>query len=555
MEFFFPMPRTHRLPLLAAIALIVCAAYGAALAGTARANTSQITIMQDDLHVLSDPVDTLNTFRSLGATDVRIFLSWESLAPAPNSRKRPSGFNATNPASYAAAGWAPYDAAVRAAAARGMGVNFVLTGPAPLWATPVAPRGRGVTSRTAHDYEPSATQFGDFVEAVGTRYDGHYKPAGSSTPLPAVRFWAVWDEPNYGFELAPQATSKGVEVAPYLYRGLLDQAWASLRATGHGHDTILFGDTAPRGANVPGVANGMVPLRFLRALYCVGSNFQELRGTAAAERDCPTTAGASRRFRAQNPALFDASGFAAHLYTSGQVSRPNLRDPSNEPDYAGLIDLPNLERTLDRVNAVYGSHTHFPIYNTEFGFQTDPPRSACDCVFLSPATAAYYLNWSEYIEWSNARVRSDAQYLLYDAAGPPGHTTTESVFSSGLELLNGTPKADYAAFELPLYLPSTSTSSGHSLEVWGQVRAGAYAQRDSGSEQQVQIQFRPASGGAWTTLSTATITNSAGFFKVPVTFPSSGSVRLQWSYPSAFMFLPPYGSPAVTSRTQAIKIS
>ena len=543
------MPRTNRLPLLAVIGLLLSAVFVIALATTAHADSTQITIMQDDSHVLRDPVDTLNTFRSLGVTDVRIFMGWESVSPSPNSRTRPRGFNPSNPASYSARSWAPYDAAVRDAAARGMSVNLVLTGPAPLWAT--TPAARGVAAHNPNVYEPSASLFADFVKAVGTRYDGGYTPAGSSSRLPAVRFWAIWDEPNYGYQLAPQAV-KGVDVAPYLYRGLLDAAWSSLRATGHGGNTILFGDTAPRGANPPGVANGMVPLRFLRSLYCVSSSFQELRGAVAAARHCPTNAAGSRRFRAQNPALFDASGFAAHLYTSGQDSRPNLQDPSNEPDYAGLIDLPKLERTLDRLNSIYGSHTRFPIYNTEFGFQTNPPRSQCGCVFLSPTTAAYYLNWAEYIEWTNPRVRSDAQYLLYDAPGPLGHATSESVFSSGLLFLNGTPKADYSAFELPLYLPSTSTGSGRSLQVWGQVRPAPYAERDTGLPQQVVIEFQPP-GGAWTPVSTATITNSAGYFRVPVTFPSSGSVRLQWAYPSGFAFLPA-GAGIVTSRTQAIKI-
>jgi hypothetical protein len=534
---------------LAIVALILSAAFAAALASTARADSTQITIMQDDSHVLTNPVGTLNTFRSLGVTEVKIFVGWASISPSPNSRTRPAHFSASNPAAYPAANWAPYDTAVRDAVARGMSVLLVPAGPAPLWATPTAPR--GTAAHNPHVWEPSASLFGQFVQAVGTRYDGSYKPSGSSTAIPRVSNWGVWDEPNYGYQLAPQAVD-GVEVAPYLYRGLLDAAWSALRATGHGSNTILFGDTAPRGVN-PGVANGMVPLRFLRALYCVNSSFQELRGTAASKRKCPTTAAASRRFRSQNPALFDASGFAAHLYTSGQVSSPTLKDPSNEPDYAGIVDLPNIERTLDRLNSVYGSTRHFQIYNTEFGFQTDPPKSQCGCIFLSPTTAGYYLNWSEYIEWSNPRVSSDAQYLLYDAPGPPGHITTESVFSSGLETLGGTPKADYAAFQLPLFLPSTSTSAGHSLEVWGQVRPAAYAARDSGLPQQVQIQFEP-SGGSWTTVHTVTVSNSQGFFETPVTFPSSGSVRLQWAYPSAFAFLPTYGPPAVTSRTQAIKI-
>jgi hypothetical protein len=542
------MPRTNRLSLTAVLALLLSAAFAAAFTSAAHAGSTQITLMQDDSHVLTNPSGTLDIFRSLGVTDVRIFIGWGSIAPSPNSRRAPH-FSATNPGSYPSSHWAPYDAAVRAAAARGMGVNFVVAGPAPLWATQPGPR--GLSSRTYHDYKPNAAEFGAFVAAVGKRYSGGYRPSGSSTPLPRVSFWAIWDEPNYGFQLAPQATN-GVEVAPLYYRALLNRAWTSLRATGHGGDRILIGDTAPRGSISPGIANGLMPLRFLRALYCVNSRFQPLRGTAAAIRGCPTNAGASRRFRSQNPGLFNASGFAAHLYTSGQVSRPNLPSPSFGRDYAGLYDLPNLTRTLDRLNAVYGSHNHMPIYNTEFGFQTNPPQAECGCVFLSPSTASYYLNWSEYLEWANPRVSSDAQYLLYDAPGPPGHATTQSVFSSGLAFLTGTPKADYAAFQLPLYLPSTSTSSGRSLTVWGQVRPAPYAQRDTGSQQQVQIEFN--SGGGWTTVTTATVTNPAGYFRIPVTFPSSGSVRLQWSYPSGFAFLAPYGTPVVTSRSQAISI-
>ena len=538
------MPRIHRIPLLAVLALLMSAAFATA----AHASTSQITVMQDD-NALTDPVGTLNIFRSLGVTTVRSFIGWGSLAPSPNSRKRPAHFNATNPAAYRAAGWAPFDALVEQAAARGMSCYLLISGPAPLWATRPAPH--GVSSRSAHDYEPSGQAYSDFVKAVGTRYSGHYTPAGASSPLPRVRFWGIWNEPNYGYQLSPQAIG-GVEVAPAVYRGLVAGAWSALRATGHGHDTILFGETAPRGSTYPGLGNGTVPLRFLRALYCVDSSYRPLRGAAASARACPTTSGGSRHFRASNPGLFYASGFAAHLYTSGQSSSPGLPSPIFEPDYAGLSDLPSIIRTLDRLNRIYGSHTKFPIYNTEFGFQTNPPKGQCGCVFLSPANAAYYLNWSEYLEWSNPRVRSDAQYLLYDApsAGHPGL----SGFASGLMFANGTPKADYAAFQLPVYLPSSSTKAGRSLQVWGQVRPAPYAKLDSGSPQQVQIEFRPSSGGRWTTVDTATITNSAGYFEVPVTFPSSGSVRLQWTYPPGFLFFPANASSAVTSRTQAITI-
>jgi hypothetical protein len=537
--------------LLALAALAACAGCGGTgTASTTPASAGQssklMTIFQDQAHLLSNPTATLDTFHSLGVTEVRISVGWSSLAPAPTSRRAPSGFSATDPAAYPASAWAPYDAAVRAAAARGMGVYFLITGPAPLWASTPAPS--GTATHNPGVYEPSATAFGDFVKALGKRYDGTYTPSAGGAPLAKVKLWSIWDEPNYGYDLAPQA-SGGVEVAPYLYRGLLDAAWSALRATGHGTDTILIGETAPRGASVPGVANGMVPLRFLRALYCVGASYQELRGAAAAARMCPTTAAASQGFRAAHPALFDASGFAAHLYTPGQVGRPDLATPSNEPDWAGLADLPKLTNALDRLTATYGSSKRLPVYNTEFGFQTDPPPSACGCVFLSPATAAYYLNWSEYLEWSNPRVRSDAQYLLYDAPGPPTHPGTSS-FSSGLFFLGGTPKVDYPAFRLPLYLPATSTRRGRALEVWGDVRPAVYAPAPSA----VAIQFRPASGGAWTVAHTVTLAGGATTFDVPVHFRASGSVRLRWTYPSGYAFLPTGTPRTITSRVERITV-
>jgi hypothetical protein len=538
--------------LLGAVAVAACAGCGSS-STTHRAQglgPNLLTIFEDQPHLLSNPAGTLDTFRSLGVTDVRMSMGWTSLAPDPTSRTPPSGFNATSPTSYPAAQWAPYDAAVRDATARGIGVYFLLTGPAPLWATTPAPK--GIAGHNPNVYEPSAAEFGAFVTAVGTRYDGHYTPPGSSSPLPAVKFWSIWDEPNYGYNLAPQAIGT-TEVSPYLYRGLVDSAWSALHATGHGADTILVGETAPRGANVPGVANGMVPQRFWRALYCVDSSYRELRGAAAATRHCPTTAAASAQFRSQHPALFDASGFALHLYTEGQVGRPDLASPANEPDWAGLADRPAFEQTLDRLLAVYGSSRQLPVYNTEFGFQTNPPPGTCKCVFLSPTSAAYYLNWAEYIEWRDRRIRSDAQYLLYDAPGPPTNPS-ESSFSSGLVFFNGTPKPGYAAFRLPIYLPVTSTRRGQALMVWGYLRPAVYAEHDTGSAQQVKIQFEPGSRGAWTTVRTVTVTGSASAFEVSIPFGGSGSVRLEWTYPKAFADLPPGTPRTVTSRVEQITV-
>jgi hypothetical protein len=538
------MPRSRRLSLLATLALLATAAFATA----ARAASTQVSILQDQAHVFTDPTGTMAQLRSIGVTDVRVFLNWGAVAPSPTSHALPSHFQASNPAAYPARRWAPYDAVVRAAAADGIGVYFDFMGPVPLWATGKAPPGVGRYNPRV--FEPSASQFGAFVHAVGARYNGRYTPKGAGSPLPSVSFWGLWNEPNYGPDLQPQAI-RGVETSPAIYRGLVDAGWSALHATGHGGDTILIGETAPRGANFPGTENGMVPLRFIRALYCVNSSFNWLRGSAAVARGCPANAAGSRRFRAQNPALFQATGFADHAYTSGQQARPNLPTPPFEPDYAGLYDLPKLERTLDRAGAAYGSHYQLPIYNTEFGFQTDPPRSHCGCVFLSPATAAYYMNWSEYLMWISPRVRSYAQYLLQDGADG---SVKVSGFSSGLEYPNGNPKPGYAAFTLPLYLPVTAAGPSGTLTVWGAVRPAPYAQLDTGSQQQLQVQFEPTSGGGWTTVSTVTVINSSGYFRVPVTFPGSGWVRVQYTYPPSFNFVPYTFSTTVTSRTQSITV-
>ena len=501
--------------------------------------------------MLSEPAATLDTLRSLGANEVRITVHWNALAPDPTSSTPPTAFRGADPAAYPASAWAPYDAAVRAAAARHVGVYFQLSGPAPLWATTPAPR--GTARHNPAVYEPAATMYGAFVRALATRYDGSYAPTGEHTPLPAVKFWSVWNEPNYGYDLAPQAVD-GVEISPFLYRDLLDAAWAALHATGHGADTILIGETAPRGADLPGVANGMVPLRFLRTLYCLDSGYRPLQGLAAAIRQCPQTPAATAAFRAQHPALFDATGFAAHLYTEGEQASPVQPSPAGETDYAGLADLPALERALDLALAAYGSPRRLPIYNTEFAFQTNPPVPTCACVTLTPDAAAYYLNFSEYLEWLDPRLSADGQYLLYDAPGPPGQPS-ESTFSSGLLYVNGAPKPDYGAYRLPIYLPAVAGIRGRALAVWGEVRPAAFAARDTGSVPAVEIQYRRSAGSAWRTLESVTVTGSAPAFEVPVRFPASGSVRLRWTYPRGFADLPPGSPRTVASRVQKVSLA
>jgi hypothetical protein len=509
------MPRAPRLfPTILSCAL--AAAAGALMPAAASASGNQEAIFQDDTFVKANPALALQTFQELGVQRVRVFFTWASIAPSPSSATKPKGFDATDPASYPAAGWSTYDAIVRDARADGLKLDVTLTSPAPIWATGAAGRPRSGAPRTS--WMPSDHEFQSFVHAVGTRYSGNYTPAGQSSPLPAVSYWAIWNEVNYGQYLSPQTTAAGVELAPALYRGLLNAANAGLSSSGHGSDTIVIGETAPRGQG-GGVAGGVKPMRFIRALYCVDSGYRELRGAAAAARGCPANGAGSAQFRSQNPLLFNATAFAVHPYSQGlppSLSTTGLDKIGFDPDVIDFQGIPRAEQALDRVYRSYGSHRHIPIVSTEYAYVNGSPIS------LPQATAAFYMNWAEYLSWKQPRLWSYAQYLFID----PPVGKAYSTFYSGLETANGQHKQSFAAYRMPIYLPVTSAKKGASLELWGGIRPSV----NYGSAT-AEIQFQ-APGGQFSTVATVTKTNSVGYFDTHVSFPGSGNVRLAWSYPS-----------------------
>ena len=508
-------------------------AFAGAHAQPARASNHQEGMLESDGDLLADPAGTLSRLRLLGVQRVRVAVRWNFIAPAPSARRPPAHFDATDPADYPAANWSVWDTIVTDAAQEGIGLDFDVMGAAPRWALgPGEPRGA-----TNMVWEPSPRMYQQFVQALGTRYSGDYNPSqerldpGASGDLPKVSFWSVWNEPDYGPSLAPQGVPGHlhVEDAPRMYRNLVDAAWTALHRTGHSHDTFLFGELAPRGMSNWGVFSGMKPLVFLRAMYCVDRKYRWLRGPAAAIRGCPRSAAGSRRFRALNPGLFQASGISDHPYMRWY---PPNREAHPDPDYSTLGTIGNLEHAIDRLQRAYGSHARLPIWDTEFGYLTDPPKRHDQYPWVSQATAAYYLNWAEYISWRDPRIQSFMQYLLHDPL-PAVASTDWGGFASGLLAYNGAQKPTYSAWRLPLYLPVTTAPAGHSLEVWGCLRPADYAILDTGQPQSVQIQLQPGSTGAFTTVRTVTISNpdASCYFDVRVTFPSSGAVRLVWDYP------------------------
>jgi hypothetical protein len=529
-----------------AAALVAAAALIGSHAVPAAASTTQQSIFETGGEIFGNPAAELGQLRTLGVDQLRVFMSWQSIAPAGSSRHRPKHFNGASPAAYPAKNWAPWDALISAAHDAGIAINLDLAGKAPLWAEPA-----GTPKTEQGSNAPNATEFQAFAEAVGKRYSGSYRPSHSSTALPRVSFWSIWNEPNYVSSLHPQGTGPAGRTpnSPHIYRGLVDAAWKGLHASGHGSDEILIGELAPRGyTNFGPHSHGyMFPVTFVRSLYCLDSRGRELRGSAAAAQGCPTSAGGSRHFRSQHPGLFGASGFSDHPYPASY--------PPNREGFSGcrtglcssFADLGNLTSALDKAQHAYGAGKKFVIYSTEYGYQTNPPNPK---PYVSPSVAAQYINWAEYLSYKNSRVASYDQYLLLDPT-KPGQSGN---YPSGLETWNGKEKADYGAFRLPLYLPKTTASSSHSLEVWGDARAAHYAAADTGATQTVEIQFEPKGSSTWTNVQPVTITNPRGYFDVNVPFTQSGSVRLVYIYPVSDPMLSTLSGTAVVSRTVAVTV-
>jgi hypothetical protein len=536
---------------------------GALSAPTAVASPEQLSIIQDSTRITSNPTGTLGAFRALGADMVRVVVVWAQIAPAAKASTAPAGFDASDPADYPPANWAPYDRIVKLAGADGIAVDLTLSGGAPRWA-----EGPGIPKAALDNpywaWRPSARAFGEFAHAVAERYSGTYVPPRQTEPLPRVSFWAIWNEPNFGEDLGPQATyGSTVATGPMMYRNLVAQGWNALQATGHGGDTILIGEFAPWGLSgpvtakhpqgLPGQFAQTKPLRFLRTLYCVDSRSRPLRGSAARVVGCPRTAAGSRAFRRNNPALFGATGLSDHPY---QFTEPPSTETSPDPDIATFPRLPNLERALDRAQAVYGSGRRLPVYDTEYGYITDPPGHGG---FVPLATAAYYLNWAEYLSWKQPRVASTMQFLLYDPPAEP-KALGGGGFASGLLFSSGREKPSYAAYRLPLYLPVTSTRRGGSLEVWGCVRPARYAMLDTGQPQTAEIQLAAKPSGPFTSVQSETVTTPGNcYFDVRLKFPDSGVIRLAYTYPltsspSAAVDGAPVAGATVYSRTVAITL-
>ena len=479
----------------------------ALLAVPAAAGPNQESTLQDDNELLYAAPEqvraNLDALKALGVDRLRVTVQWKEIAPDAGSSMRPEGFDGSDPAAYPQDQWNRYDHLITEALARGLKLNLNLTGPSPLWANQPAPR-----PDIADTFEPSPAEFQAFATAVGRRYGGGYVRA-DGVAMPRVGYWSIWNEPNHSGWLTPQWSADSRTASPRaaaLYRALAGAAWNGLQASGHAGDTIVVGETAPKGDRSRGIKRYMEALTFIRTLYCVGSRGRRLRGARARELGCPSRAA---DFVAQNPALFSATGYGHHPYEL-------ILSPTTKPlrsNWVTIANLSRLTRTLDGIFRRYGVQRKLPLYLTEYGYQTVPP----DSVGVSLKRQAQYLNQSEYIAWRNGRVRTLSQFLLVD-----DDLAVPASFQSGL-LFRGdrAEKPSLAAYRIPIWLPRPRIRRGSRVRVWGLLRAAA-----NGVPATATIDYRRAGSKRWRTIRTVTTTNRRNYLWTTAKVRRSGHLRL-----------------------------
>jgi hypothetical protein len=435
------------------VGLAALAVLALALPGAAAASRTQWSMVEDHGYLVRSGPDvreaTLNEIRSLGADALRIEVKWSEVAPTPGVKTQPA-FDATDPGAYP--GFEPYDDLVRRATAKGFRVMITLAPDAPDWATA---GGRG------GNYKVDSRDFADFARAVGTRYSGAY------SGLPKVSWWSIWNEPNHIFFIKPRSQS------PRVYRRMVERGVPALKAAVPGA-RVLVGELAPVGTATKVIG----PLRFLQQWLCLDKSFKRLRGRAARAAGCSS-------FK-----RVTASGFAHHPYgPAGLAFRGR--------DIVNMVGIRRLGTALDKAGRAGRISRSLPIYNTEFGYQTNPPDPF---IGTTPARQAEILNTLEEYSYRYPRLKSYSQYLLYDDPSRTGPAALKwAGFQTGLRFNGGAAKPAYDAYRLPLSV----RKQRRGVRIWGRVRPG------SGTR---YVQLQRVSGGEGHDDGARISTNTSGYF-------------------------------------------
>jgi hypothetical protein len=394
------------------VLIIVFALFAGLFVQSAPASKRLIVGVYDEAETLGRPERAFPLLQTLRAKAVRANLYWGG--PSGVSKRRPG--NATNP-NDPAYDWFKYDRMVREAAKRNIRVVFAIVG-TPRWANGGKPFNRAPLQMR---------HVRNFAQAAATRYSGSFIPLDLAPilpdsqgqqqpqvdPLPAVRHWLAWNEPNNPVFMFPQfiRTKKGVFLrqAAKNYAKICNSIVAGIhRAARLRSEKIACGVTAPRGNNNPRAKKrqSISPISFVRQM---------------------------KRFGAKG---FDA--YAHHPYyghpSETPTSKPKL--VKGPRIVGGPVILGNIGDLTREVTRLWGRK---PIWITEYGYQTKPDRAFA----VSYAQQARYLRQAYSIARSNPRIDMMLWFLLRDQP----RTKRFDGWQSGFLTRGGARKPAFRAFQ------------------------------------------------------------------------------------------------------------
>jgi hypothetical protein len=340
----------------------------------------------DDSEAFGHPTRAFPLLKTLHVQVLRANLRWGGLPLAVADHRPDHPGDPADPAYN----WGPFDEMVKRAADANIKVLATIVG-TPEWAN----------GGKARYYPPKkSSDLRAFATAAAKRYSGDFVPPGAEDPLPAIRYWLAWNEPNNPVFIRPQWKKQGgryVVASAALYAKVCNAIYAGVHSTRIAGEKVACGATAPRGNNhARGTRPSVSPLVFLNAL---------------------------KKARAH----FDV--YAHHPYYSGPSETP-----STPPKAPTAVTLGNIGTLLSLLQKLYpGKH----LWITEYGYQTNPPDRTYG---VSYAKQAKYLSQAVAIARKNPRIDMLVWFLLRD------DRRIVKGWQSGLMTMSGRKKPAFSTF-------------------------------------------------------------------------------------------------------------
>lgn len=357
------------------IAVATAAAAALAIPSTGVAG---VAALQDDVLAtapLAQIPTRIDMVKQTKAKVARVDILWQLVAPTPPA-------NPTDP-NDKAYDWSRLDAIFTGLASAGI-TPIVSTYATPDWA--IAGTNTPHPKTLYNPNAPTPAAFAAFMQAVATRYSGTFIPAGAVAPLPRVRHWEIWNEPNLKGFFTFNGRSNLAK-----YKGLVKAGYTAIHSVNK-KAIVIGGVGGPRSSNGNGNISAKVWLNGL-------VNDKSVK--------------------------FDA--YSQHIYPS---QGPLFTSKSYAKAFPTWASVDQILATLDR------KKKGMKLYVTEAGYTTATTNFRN--VKVSPAKQALFLKQIFNLKAvKSARVAAVVWFNLSDNANWPGGLLTET----------GVKKPAYAAFQ------------------------------------------------------------------------------------------------------------